>query len=163
MKWLALPLLLLPFCSRSQIDVLILKKNGIRVKTYTPGMEINLETIYDQWFEGTLADIRHDSVFLNGLSFHYQEIKAIELSHAKLNYRVDGTILLAAGVGVMALGAVNGLIRGDPANAWYTPTSFITAGALVALGLAVRSAASKRYLLGKKYSLEYLAVSETKK
>jgi hypothetical protein len=39
----------------AQTDVLILQKNGHNIKTYTPGMQIMLHTVYDQWFEGTLT------------------------------------------------------------------------------------------------------------
>jgi len=64
MKKLFLLICLVPFFSLAQTDVLELKKNGSNIRTYSPGMYLVMETIYDQWFEGTITAIRHDSVFV---------------------------------------------------------------------------------------------------
>src|SRR5215467_443547 len=109
-------------------DIFILQKNGSNLKTFAVGMSFSMETIYDQWFDGTITGIRHDSVFLNGIAFHYKEIKTIRIERTKLNYTTDGVLLMIAGAGVLVLGAVNGLYRGDPASEWYHPASYITAG-----------------------------------
>jgi hypothetical protein len=146
----------------AQTDVFVLEKKGENVKTFAAGTEIALETVYQQWFEGTIEAIRHDSVFINGIAFHYKEIAAIRLNRNKLNYRTDGTLLMAAGGGVLVLGAVNGLYRGDPAKSWYAPASYITAGGLLLLGYLILRSANKTYTLGGKYTLEYLALSANK-
>ena len=57
-----------------------------------------------------------------------------------LNYAADGSILMVAGAGVFVLGAVNGMIRKDPADVWYTTTSYITGGALLVGGWLLRKA-----------------------
>jgi hypothetical protein len=156
MKTLAFLLLLLPVCSFSQTDLLMLKKNGQHVITYSEGMEINMETIYQQWFEGTISAIRHDSIFLDGTPFHYKEIMAIQRQRKGLNYKADGIILMAAGGAWLVIGAVNGLYRGDPANTWITPAGYIIAGTLIAGGFALTRLETKKYVIGKKYTLEYL-------
>ena len=163
MKIYLLLFCVLPFSGFGQSDVLELKKNGANQKVYSPGMSLTMETIYQQWLEGTITAIRNDSVFLNGLPFHYKEIARIRSERKKFNYTTDGTILLIAGGGVLLLGAVNGLYRGDPIKDWYKPSGFITAGAFIALGLLMRNAAYKKYTLGKKYTLEYLALGANKK
>ena len=163
MKKYFLVFCILPFCSFAQTDVLELKKHGANQKVYTPGMSLTMETIYQQWLDGTITAIRNDSVFLNGIPFHYKEIRTIRTERKKLNYKTDGTILLVAGGGVLLLGAVNGMYRGDPINSWYKPSGFITAGALIALGLLMRRAAYQKYSLGKKYTLVYLSVGANKK
>jgi hypothetical protein len=146
----------------AQTDVFILEKKGENIKTFAAGTEISLKTVYQQWFEGTIELIRHDSVFINGIPFHYKEIAAIRLNRKKLNYRTDGTLLMAAGAGVLLLGTVNGLYRGDPVKSWYTPVSYITAGGLLLLGYLILKSANKTYTLGGKYTLQYLALGANK-
>ena len=90
------------------------------------------------------------------------EIKTIRFERTKLNYKADGLILMIAGGGVLMLGAVNGLYRGDPASQWYTPVSYITAGALLGLGFLLLHSQYKKYHLGKKYMLQYLSVTSNK-
>ncbi len=162
MKKYLLLFYVLPFFSLAQSDVVELKKHGANQKVYAPGMSLTMETIYHQWLDGTITAIRNDSVFLNGIPFHYKEISRIRTDRKKFNYSTNGTILLIAGGGVLLLGAVNGLYRGDQIKDWYKPSGFITAGAFIALGLLMRNAAHKKYTLGKKYSLEYLALSANK-
>jgi hypothetical protein len=143
--------------------VLVLEKNGENVKTFAASMDITMETIYNQWFSGTIEAIRHDSLYINGAAFHYKEIAVIRRERTKLNYQTDGSLLMIAGGGVLLLGAVNGLYRSDPARKWFTPTSFITAGGLLLLGFFIRKSQFQKYRLGKKYSLQYLALGADKK
>jgi hypothetical protein len=125
-------------------------------------MHLTMETIYEQWFDGTITGIQHDSVFLNGVPFHYKEIKTLRQDRKGLNYATDGVILMIAGAGVLLLGAVNGLYRGDPANEWYTTTSYIVAGSLLVGGFILTRLRYKTYELGKKYSLDYMELNPNK-
>lgn len=164
MKPFLLFLYLLPFFSLAQSeDMLILKRNGANLKTYTQGLYFTMETIYDQWFDGTITAIRNDSVFLNGLPFHYREISAIRRERTSLNYTADGTILMLAGGGLLLIGCVNGILRGDELRDWYTPANLIIAGTLLAGGFLLRNAHFKKYVLGRKYTLEYFALNPNKK
>ena len=65
---------------------------------------------------------------------------------------------MVAGAGVFVLGAVNGMIRKDPADVWYTTTSYITGGALLVGGWLLRKAGTRKYYIGHKYKLDYLAL-----
>jgi hypothetical protein len=147
----------------AQTNVIILEKNGANVKTYAAGMNITFETIYHQWFDGVITAIRHDSVFINDYPFHYKEIATIKAERKNLNYTEDGVILIAAGGGVLLLNAVNGAYRGDKIKTWYTSGSFITAGALLITGFLLVKSRYKSYHLGKKFTLEYLALDLDKK
>ncbi len=149
--------------SQAQTDVLVLEKRGENVKTFATGMDMTMETIYNQWFNGTIEAIRNDSIFINGIAFHYKEIAVIRRERTKLNYQTDGSLLIIAGGGVLLLGAVNGLRRSDPAKSWYTPGSFITAGSLLLLGIFIRLSQFQKYHLGRKYTLQYLALGANKK
>jgi len=125
-------------------------------------MYLSVHTVYDQWLDGTITSIRHDSIFLNGNPFHYKEITGIRIERTKLNYTTDGALLMIAGGGVLVLGAVNGLYRGDAAKDWYKPASYITAAALIALGYLLIKSKYKKYVFGKKYTLQYLELNPNK-
>jgi hypothetical protein len=164
MKSLFLFFYLLPLWSSAQSDdIIILKRHGANIKTYTQGLYFTMETIYDQWFDGTITAIRNDSVFLNGMPFHYKEISAIRRERKGLNYSTDGAILMLAGGGLLLIGAVNGILRSDAFNQWYTPANLIVAGTLIAGGFLLVKAHFKKYILGKKYNLEYLPLNPNKK
>jgi hypothetical protein len=142
--------------TRAQTNLLILEKGEENLKTYSEGASIIFQTIYNQWFEGVITTIRRDSVYVNGFPFHYKEIATIKRERKSLNYEADGSILMAAGVGVVILGAVNGWYRGDNAGNWYTPTSYVTAGALLVGGYLLLKGRYKYYHLGRKYKLTFL-------
>jgi hypothetical protein len=145
-----------PLIACCQSDVLLLQKNGRNIKTYAPGEPIIFETIYQQWFSGTLTALRNDSVFINYIPFHYHEIKTMRVERTKLNYAGDGSLLIIAGVGVLALNTINGLYRKDEAKNWFSTSGWITAGALILGGILLKKARVKTYPLGKKYGLHYL-------
>jgi hypothetical protein len=162
-KWCFIFLGMLYLHADAQTNVIILEKNGANVKTYATGMEISFETVYHQWFTGVITAVRHDSVFINDFPFDYREIATISAERKSLNYSEDGVLLMIAGGGVLLLGAVNGAYRGDNAKSWYTSGGFITAGSLLAGGFLLTRARFKKYHLGKKYTLEYLALDLDKK
>ena len=147
---------LIPLICFSQSDVLILQKNGRNIKTYAPGQPIIFETVYEQWFDGTLTDLRNDSVFVNGIPFHYNEIKTMRVERTKLNYAQDGSLLIIAGAGVLVLNTVNGLYTNSKAKNWFSTTGWITAGALILGGILLRKARVRTFPLGKKFGLHYL-------
>jgi hypothetical protein len=147
---------LIPLVGVAQTDVLVLQKNGSNIRSYVPGMEIMMKTIYDQWLEGTITDMRNDSIFINNNPFHVNEIAAIRKNFSKLHLHAGGTILIAAGVGLLALNVINGLYTNESASQWIKPSAWITAGALIIAGIIMRNARYSTYVIGKKYSLHYL-------
>jgi hypothetical protein len=151
------------FFVKAQTNVVILEKNGANIKTFATGMDISFETIYHQWFNGEITAIRHDSIFVNDYAFNYKEIATIKTERRKLNYTEDGVILMIAGGGVLLLGAVNGAYRGDKLSTWYTSGSFITAGALLIGGFLLTRGQYRKYHLGKRFTLEYLALDLDRK
>ena len=155
-KILAAIVFLIPLICLSQTDVLILQKNGSNIKTYAPGQTIMIHTVYDQWLGGTLTDLRNDSVFINNIPFHVNEIDGMRKDFSKLHLQSGGTILIIAGVGVLALNVINGLYTSEPAGSWIKASGWITAGAFILAGILMRSARYKNYPIGKKYTLHYL-------
>src|SRR5487761_1940069 len=127
--------LLIPFfTAHAQTDIMVLEKRGHTIITYSAGMGITMKTIYNQWIDGTITALHNDSVFVDGSPFHYKEIGALRVDRKTWHNRGVGVFMMTAGAGVLALGAVNGLYRGDKASTWYTPTSYITAGTLLVAG-----------------------------
>jgi hypothetical protein len=149
-------LYLIPLTGLSQTDVLLLQKNGRNIKTYAPGMPIMIHTVYDQWLEGTLTDLKNDSVYVNNIPFHIHEIDALRNNFSKLHLQSAGTILIVAGVGVLALNVINGLYTNESAGSWIKTSGWITAGALILAGILMKSAKYNNYPIGKKYTLHYL-------
>jgi hypothetical protein len=147
---------LIPLVSLAQTDVLILQKHGRNIQTYAPGMPIEVHTKYDQWLEGNITDMRNDSIFIDGTPFHTNEIDAFRKNFSKLHLQGAGTILIYAGVGVLALNVINGLYTNEPAGQWIKTSGWITAGALILTGLVLKSAKYTTYKIGKKYTLHYL-------
>jgi hypothetical protein len=147
---------LIPMICLSQTDVLILQKNGRNIKTYAPDEPIMIHTVYDQWLGGTLTDLKNDSIYINNIPFHVNEIDGLRKDFSKLHLQSGGTILIIAGVGVLALNVINGLYTNEPAGSWIKASGYITAGVFILAGILMRSARYKNYPIGKKYTLHYL-------
>jgi len=156
-------LLLVSAQIHAQNNFLALEKDSINVATYSTGSYINMETVYHQWLDGSITELRNDSVFVNGNPFHYKEIASIRVARKKFHSSRVGTFMMAAGAGVLVLGAVNGLYRGDPTNKWYTTTSYITAGSLLVGGYLLTLGKYRTYSIGTKYTLQFVTLDFNKK
>jgi predicted MFS family arabinose efflux permease len=115
-------------------------------------------TVYGQWFNGTIDDLRRDTVYISGQAFSYTEIGAISRERTKWSNKANGAILATAGVGLFIIGAVNGGLRGDQASQWYTTSGIIIGSALIASGVILVATAKKYYKLGGKFKLQYLQI-----
>jgi hypothetical protein len=178
---LLLILLILQFTTLAQHNFLVLQKKHKSFRSYYAGHYLTIETVDKNYADGVISKISQDTVYLRhfdversvtdygGVYFdtafryttaiHYKDIAAIlYLKNAEARRR-NGTILLIAGGGVLLLGAVNGLYRGDPPKDWYKPSGYIVAGTLSALGIWLRRSAITRYAVGKKYQLSILSLN----
>ena len=153
---LILLLSVIPFLCRAQHDILVLEKRGMHVRTYAIGDQMTFRTVYGQWFDGTIDDLRRDTVFIAGQAFNYKEIGAISRVKTKWDNRGTGIKLLTAGVGLFAIGAVNGGLRGDRAKEWYTTSGIIIGGALITAGALFLATSKKYYPLGGRFLLQYM-------
>lgn len=148
----------IPFFTQAQTDVLVLKKRGMEVRTYTIGSELTMMTIYNQWFGGSITDMRHDSIFINGLPFHYKEIAGIRTTHLNFGNTLLPSFMMVVGGGTFVLGAVNGLYRGDKSKDWFTTSGLISGGAFLVGGYLLTKTRVKNYRIGKKFTLDYLVI-----
>src|SRR6516164_1662095 len=124
----------------AQSNELLLKKKNKTIISYFVGHYIMLQTVNNTFADGIITKITKDSIFIqhfdmersetaNGAVYidtafryttaiYYQDIGKILLP-IKYARKTNGTILMVAGGGVLVLGAVNGLYRGDPPKDWY--------------------------------------------
>jgi hypothetical protein len=149
----------IPFVTKAQTDILVLKKRGALVHTYTVGEALTMETIYHQWFNGTITELHHDSVYLDGMPFHYQEIRTIRRTHYNFGNTVLPYGMIAAAAGILVLNAVNGAYRHDKASTWYTHSAIVTGISLLVGGFILTRTTRSTYRLGHKFKLDYLELT----
>ena len=153
----------IPFFSMAQTDLLILRKGGKQIHTYTVGDDLTMETVYQQWFQGTITEMRHDSVFLNGQPWDYKEIAAVKRSHYNFGNTVLPAGMMVAGAGIFILGAVNGLYRKDDKKDWYTTSGLVTGAILLGGGYILTKTRHSIYPIGNRFKLDYLVLNPNKK
>jgi hypothetical protein len=127
------------FDASSQISdiISVRKKNGTTIKTFVTGVPIVFQTNDKMYIEGTIHDIRHDSIFImvydirtvltrlgvtvvdtvsrHVAGFHHNDMERIKV----YNYRrfVRGKVdklLMFGGVGYFGLNVINGAYLDEP-------------------------------------------------
>lgn len=161
-RFIILLFFILPFVVSAQTDILVLKRKGANVATYTIGSELTMQTVYNQWFHGYISDMRHDSIVINGIAFHYKEIAAVRRDRYNFGNTIAATGMMIAGGGIFLLGAVNGLYRKDNSKDWYTTSGLITGAALGVGGFLLTKTRHKTYHMGRRFSMEYLVLNPNK-
>ena len=156
---LVIIVLLIPFFCEAQRDVLVLQRRGMHEQAYTVGDPFVFETIYGQWFNGTIEDLRHDTVYIAGQAFNYNEIAVIRRM-SKAGWSRAGTYMLIIGGGFVAISAFNGLYRHDQPNQWFSTSGYIIGGALLAGGVVASFFTPKYYKLGGRFKLTYLQITK---
>jgi hypothetical protein len=162
-KLFILFLYLIPFCSLAQNDVLVLQRRGMHERAYTVGDPMTFKSVYGQWFSGTIDDLRHDTVFIAGQAFHYNEIAVIQRTASKINFAILGDYMMIAGAGFAIISAVNGNRNGVSANQWFTTGGYVIGGALLVGGFLLAEFTSKYYKLGGRFKLVYLQITKDKR
>ena len=151
--------LLIPYVTKAQRDVLVLTRRGMHEKAFTIGDPMTFETIYGQWFSGTIEDLHHDTVYIAGQAFNYNEIGAIRRT-SKAGWSKAGKYMLIIGGGFVAISAINGAIRQDHPDQWFTTSGYIIGGALLAGGFIATVFTPKYYKLGGRFKLSYLQITK---
>jgi hypothetical protein len=159
----SLIIFLIPVFAIAQSDFVVVTKGGKHVQTYASGSKVYISTIYDQQFQGTITEIWHDSIFIDGMPFHYREIASFKRAKLFSGFLMMGTGLMIAGGGFIVLSAINGALRGDQFKLWHTTAGLITVGAFEVAGYIIRKAFYVTYNIGKKYQLQYFALGKNKK
>lgn len=158
-KALILVICLIPYICQAQHDVLVLQRRGMHEQAYTIGDPLSFETVYGQWFSGTIEDLHHDTVFIAGQAFNYHEIAVIRRA-SKATWNKAGTDMMIVGGGFAVLSAINGGLRQDHPDQWFTTSGYIIAGALLVGGFIVGELTPKYYRLGGRFRLSYLQITK---
>lgn len=166
----------------AQDDFLILKKkNGKVLERYFPGKTIRFSASDYTRQEGYITRIKHDTLFLNyyviqlmptktggmwpdtaqtyHLAYDYHDIVSIDDSRNSLRSSSMGTFLQTGGIAFAAIGMINGLSRQEKGKKFFSGSYVIAAPVLYLSGWLIKHSSSKKKIIGKKYSLQYVKLS----
>lgn len=169
------------FSSKAQSsDLLILKKNNRTLQTFFPGNEIIFNTS-TRSYDAVIQLINHDSLFLiqydirqvptslgiyildtlgtYPFSINYKEITGFgTYGNKKFNWAGSGGALLGGGTLLTTVGLGTWLFT-KPKTRYYSSPYLVGGAALLAgIGYLLAKSNGKKMVLGKKYTLEYIAV-----
>ncbi|GAB4091117.1 hypothetical protein [Flaviaesturariibacter terrae] len=183
MKRLLLPLIILLLAqgAGAQRSLLLLKKGARTVARYWEGGTIAFQLSNGAWQQGDLVALRNDSVFVQPRIVRYymigndtlklpvqgyplQTLAAFPRPGVSIEFRsgafgvskrrsLAGTLLQVGAIGYTALGLVNGLREGNYSLSEHK-TELAVAGAVYALGFALKRLTRYTYPIGSKYHIE---------
>ncbi len=161
-----------------QNDFISFKKKGRTVANYFKGVPIHFIRKNGDHINGMINRIERDSIFLTfhdvrmipnqwgtaapdtiaryDMRFHYNEIAAIPKPFTGLGVIRRGGLFIVGGTTYAVLHTVNGLIQKDKID----PTTIAVSGAVVLAGYGLRKSVKTRYPIGKKYTIEYIRLTE---
>ncbi len=182
-KLLLLFFVLLALNVNAQTDLLLLKKRGITQKTFVKGSYIHFKFINDQWIEGSIKEMRDDSLWVNMfsirrvsdyfgfpkldtsfhglLNLHISEIKAFPLPDRGGKYLSNGNLFIIGSLGYIFLNVVNGIILNEPILDATNLSRLSIAAGIAGIGFLLRNINRTEIPIRNKYSLQ--VISGTKK
>jgi hypothetical protein len=162
-------------------DVLLLKKKNKTIKRYFAGSNIEITTTTGAYVNGTITRIMHDSLSLKvdvvrqmptqlGVyvldtvatyyyKYHYNQVKVIGKPSKGFNLSASSASLIGGGLVLTVASGVVYLV--DREN--FSPTLLIAGISLASLGYLLAKTTGKGMVIGKKYSLVYLGISDNQK
>jgi hypothetical protein len=164
-----------------QGDFILLKKNDRTIGSYYKGNNIAFTNPQGSYIEAEITDIKTDTLFLRQFvirqipttlgvyvldtvasyryQYRYNEIKAIGRAGGKFN--VSGSAAALMGGGAL-LTVASGVVYLADRNK-FSPRLMFGAMGLAGIGYAMAKLTGKGMIIGKKYSLVYVEVSNNKK
>lgn len=162
-------------------DVILLKRNNKTIKRYFAGSDIDLTTTTGVYISATITKIKNDSLFLKQYvvrqtptqlgvfvldtvttyyyKYHYNQVKAIGKTGRRFNLSASAASLLGGGALLTVAGGIVYLV--DRKN--FSPSLMIASASLATIGYVLAKTGGKGIIIGKKYSLVYLGISDNKK
>ncbi|CAN5537341.1 hypothetical protein BH11BAC5_BH11BAC5_27030 [soil metagenome] len=167
------------FCQSA--DFILLKKHNRTIGSYYKGNDIAFTNPQGSYIEALITDIKNDTLFLRQFiirqvpttlsvymldtvasyryQYNYKEIKAIGRAGGKFN--VSGSAAALMGGGAL-LTVASGVVYLADRNK-FSPQLMVGAMALGGIGYLMAKLTGKGMVIGKKYSLVYVEVSNNKK
>ncbi len=160
----------------SQQGFVVLRKHHQTIQTYFPTSYIRLQLSNQQWVEGTIKQIKEDSLFINLMALRQvanyfglptldtlrlglfkidiNEIYALPKKDKGLDFLTNGTLLQIGSAGYIGLNIINGIGKSDPIFSTQSTTNLGIAVGIFAVGTLLHSAYKNTYILGRKYKLQ---------
>lgn len=153
------------------------------VGRYIPGARISFRATDYADHEGIITRIARDTVFMDyhiiglkptrtggmwpdtlqtyHLAFNYHDILVINYTRTPLRSQVMGNFLQTAGVGMAAIGVINGFRNKEKGKNFFKGPYVISSPVMFFTGWLINRSASKKKFIGKKYSLQYIKLTPT--
>ena len=163
-----------------QPDFILLKHKERTVATYFPGSNIKFTTSGGVYVEAIIKAVKNDTLFLKGYvirqvptqlgiyildtnyyysQYHYKEIKAIGKNGRHFDWGASGATLMGGG---LLLTVASGVVYLADRNKFSPELMAVSAG-LFGVGYLLAKTSGKGMVIGKKYSLVYVAANSNKK
>ena len=167
------------FCQSA--DFILFKKNHKTIGTYHAGNSIAFTNQQGNYIEALITQIKNDTLFLRQFvvqqiptnlgvyildtvasyryQYHYNQIKAIGKPGSKFNVSASAATLMGGGILLTVASAVVYVADREK----FSPQLMIGGAALAGVGYLMTRLGGKGMIIGKKYSLVYVGVSNNKK
>ena len=165
------------YCLGQPGDFILLKKNNRTVATYFAGSKIAFTTRGGAYIEADIIQIKNDSLFLietivkqvptslgffmldtiarYHLQYHYNQVKAIGRTGRKFSMSASGGALIVGGVLLSVASSVVYLVDKEK----FSPALLIAGLSAIGVGYLLNKLTGKGIVIGKRYSLVYIAAS----
>jgi len=153
-------------------------KSDLTVKTFLPGSSIVFGDVSGQTTSGIIKKMMHDSLFVEQydlrraydrwgfsvidtvtrfiLKYHYKDIKWIIKPSQSFVFIRNGSIFMIGGAAYTFLHLFNSINKKEPINGITVATSI----GVATFGWILHKLYKPYYLIGKKYSLIYIKMTE---
>ena len=162
-------------------DVILLKRNNKTVNRYFSGTDINMVTTTGVSINAYITHINNDTLFLKQFvvrqtptmlgvfildtlatyyyQYHYNQIRSINKTGRRFDLSASAGSLLGGGVLLTLAGGVVFLVDREK----FSPALMGASVSLAAIGYVIAKTSASGMVIGKKYSLDYLKISDNKK
>ena len=168
--------------SAQQADFIILKKKNSRINTYFAGHQIAFTAVSGNYVDALINGISNDTLYLqefivqrlptvfgtyildtvgsHHFKYHYHQIAAIGKTEKK-NFNIHGSGAALFGGGIM-ITIGSGIVYLFDRKKFSAPLLIAAAG-LGTAGYFMSKGGRKGMIIGRKYKLEYMDMSDKKK
>ncbi|CAN5824450.1 hypothetical protein BH11BAC3_BH11BAC3_04080 [soil metagenome] len=162
-------------------DFIMLKKHNKTIKRYYAGTEIEFTTTTGAYINAQIEGIKNDTLFLKQYvvktfptqlgvyvldtvttyyyKYHYNQIQSIGKSHSGFNLSASAASLMGGGVLLTLASGIVYLADREK----FSPGLLIASASLATVGYIMAKTGGKGMVIGKKYQLVYLGVSDNEK
>lgn len=162
-------------------DFILFKKNHKTIGTYYAGSNISFTNEQGSYIEALITQIKNDTLFLRQFviqqiptnlgvyvldtvasyryQYHYNQIKAIGRTGRKFNLSGSAATLVGGGILLTVASAI--VYFADREK--FSPELMLGGVALGGIGYLMAKLGGKGMVIGKRYSLIYVSVSNNKK